>query len=100
MPTEIDPVVGNWYYHLDKGQRFTVVAIDEDARTVEMQHFDGDLEEIGLDDWYRQDIDLSEAPENWAGPADISEPDDLGTEVTDTKATDWTEPGEEFRKSE
>ena len=29
MSTEVDPIVGNWYQHLDKGQRFLVVAFDE-----------------------------------------------------------------------
>ena len=57
MPTESAPIVGNWYRHLDKGQKFEVVAIDEDARIVETQHFDGDIEEIDLDDWYELDIE-------------------------------------------
>ena len=26
MPTDVDPIAGNWYCHLDKGQRFLVVA--------------------------------------------------------------------------
>ncbi|WP_455198264.1 DUF6763 family protein [Kaarinaea lacus] len=29
MSTEVDPIVGNWYQHLDKGQRFLVVAFDD-----------------------------------------------------------------------
>ncbi len=98
MPTEIDPIVDNWYYHLDKGQRFYVVAVDQDAGVVEIQHFDGDLEEISLDNWYDMDIALSEAPENWSGAMDIAEQDDLGTEITDTSLDDWTEPLQELRK--
>ncbi|MGJ0483765.1 MAG: DUF6763 family protein, partial [Methylomicrobium sp.] len=53
MKNEADPIVGNWYQHLDKGQAFQVVAVDEDAGAVELQHFDGDVEEIDLDAWYR-----------------------------------------------
>ena len=30
MPTEADPILGNWYRHLDKGQKFWVVALNED----------------------------------------------------------------------
>ncbi|MDF9392366.1 MULTISPECIES: DUF6763 family protein [Methylococcus] len=101
MNSEADPIVGNWYRHLDKGQSFTVVAIDDDARTVEIQHFDGDLEEIDLDTWYLLPIELIEEPENWSGPLDVAELDDLGgTEITDTCPEDWSEPLEEIVKQE
>lgn len=97
MPTDIDPIVGNWYLHLDKGQRFQVVALDEDRGTVETQHFDGDLEEVDTTIWYTMDIELSEEPENWSGPLDIGEQDDYGTEITDTTQEDWMEPLTEIK---
>ena len=98
MPNELDPLVGQWYAHLDKGQRFYVAAVNDKDETVAVQHFDGDLEEYSLDEWRDLDIDLSEEPENWSGPLDMAEQDDLGTEVTDTQADDWSEPGEDFRR--
>ena len=100
MSTEIDPVVDNWYTHLDKGQRFIVTAVNEDEGTVEIQHFDGDLEEIEINDWYNMDIEVCEEPENWSGPLDIAEIDDFGTEVTDTSKDVWTEPLQQFRKTD
>ena len=100
MPTEADPIIGTWYCHLDKGQRFFVVAVDERARTVEVQHFDGDVEEFDLSTWYQLDIEVCEAPENWSGPLDIDNVDDLGTEITDTRASDWNEPLGEFGSKE
>jgi hypothetical protein len=101
MKNEADPIVGNWYQHLDKGQAFQVVAVDEDACTVELQHFDGDVEEIDLDVWYRLPVELIEEPENWSGPFDVGEMDDLtGTEVTDTAVAEWTETLEEIVKPE
>jgi hypothetical protein len=45
----IDPIVGDWY--ASHGQLFEVVAVDEDERVIEVQHADGDLEEIDQDDW-------------------------------------------------
>jgi hypothetical protein len=45
----IEPIVGDWYS--SHGQQFEVVAIDERERVVDVQHADGDLEEIDLDDW-------------------------------------------------
>jgi hypothetical protein len=98
MPNEIDPIVDNWYSHLDKGQRFYVVAVDAGGGLVEIQHFDGDLEEIEYDEWYGMDIVPCEAPENWSGPSDIAEQDDYGTEITDTQAADWSEPLQELKK--
>lgn len=97
MPNTFDPIVNQWYYHLDKGQRFFVTAVDEDSGTVEIQHFDGDVEEMSLEEWQELDIDLSVAPENWAGPMDIGERDDLGTDVSETSSGDWNEPGEDYR---
>ena len=92
MTNEIDPVVDNWYMHLDKGQRFQVTDVSEADGTVEIQLFDGDLEEIELSSWYEMDIELCEEPENWSGPIDVDEIDDYGTEITETTLEDWTEP--------
>ena len=96
MTTEFDPIVDNWYYHLGKGQRFRVVAMDEESQTVEVQYFDGTLDEHELEIWYQLDIEPCEAPENWSGPQDIDNVDDLGTEITDTSPSDWDEPLNEF----
>jgi hypothetical protein len=98
MKNEFDPRVDQWYTYIDKGQRFYVTALDEERATVELQHFDGDLEELSLDEWRDLKIELSEEPENWTGALDIAEQDDLGTEITDTGPDDWAEPGEEYRR--
>lgn len=45
----IEPVVGEWYE--SHGQRFEVVALDDAERVIEIQHADGDLEEIEVVDW-------------------------------------------------
>ena len=97
MTNEVDPIVDNWYQHLDKGQRFYVVAINEDEGLVEIQYFDSTLEEIELDAWPALDIEPAEEPENWSGSLDIAEIDDLGTDVTDTTAADWDAPLQEVR---
>jgi len=96
MPIDTEPLIGLWYQHLDKGQRFQVVAVDEDDGTIEIQHFDGDIEEVDLDNWYSMELTLCDAPENWSGPLDIGELDDYGTEITDTSADEWEEPLQEF----
>lgn len=96
MPTQADPIIGNWYCHLDKGQRFRVVAIDERKETVEVQNFDGNLDEYEMESWYQLVIEPCEAPESWSGSLDIGNVDDLGTDITDTKTSDWNEPLDVF----
>jgi hypothetical protein len=92
MANNVQPIIDHWYQHLDKGQAFQVVDVDDHARLIEIQHFDGDLEEISLEDWYQMEIDAAEDPENWSGIFDVSELDDLGTDITDTATEDWTAP--------
>ena len=92
MATEADPVVGTWYRHLDKGQEFEVVAVNEDENIVEVQHFDGDVEEFDLEQWYDLDIEPTETPENWSGPYDMGEPDDLAPRDTEMQPEDWEAP--------
>jgi hypothetical protein len=99
MPTNQEPVVSQWYQHLDKGQQFFVTAVDENDATVEIQHFDGDVDEMDLDDWRQLDIEPIEPPEDWTGPVDKVVRDDLGYSETDMTPEDWAEPLEEKVRS-
>ena len=92
MPTALKPVISQWYRHRDKGQHFYVTALDEAEGTVETQHFDGDLEEMDFDDWRQLSIETIEPPEDWTGPVDDVERDDLGYSETDMTSEDWDEP--------
>lgn len=78
MGTRLHPVVGQWYSHRDKGDLFQVVAVDEEDGTVEIQEFDGALDELDLDEWYQQSLEAAEQPEDWSGPVDDVEPDEFG----------------------
>ncbi|MDH5257753.1 MAG: hypothetical protein OEX07_07085 [Gammaproteobacteria bacterium] len=100
MKTELDPIVDNWYFHLDKGSKFKVVAVDDDEKLIEIQNYDGDIEEITKANWRNLKIELCEEPQNWAGALDVSEIDDLGTEITDTSEDDWKEIEEKFSQSD
>jgi len=95
MTTMHKPVISQWYRHLDKGQQFYVTAIDDAEGTVEIQHFDGDVEEVDFDDWRMLAIEPIEPPEDWTGPVDDVERDDLGYSETDMSEEDWSEPLEE-----
>lgn len=93
--TEYEPIANQWYRHLDKGFQFQVVAVDEDERIVEIQYFDGDLEQLDLDAWAEMDLELIQPPEDWTGSVDDVETDDLGYTETDMSERDWSKPLEE-----
>jgi hypothetical protein len=99
MDKEFDPIIGNWYRHLDKGQMFRVIAFDDSDATIELQHFDGDIEEVSLTAWRAMDLEVSEAPEDWTGPMDDIERDDLGySSETAMSGEDWRAPLQEVRR--
>ena len=50
---KVQPAIGEWYRFLD-GDEFEVVAIDEDDGTIEVQYFDGTVEELESADWALQ----------------------------------------------
>lgn len=89
MPNELDPIVEQWYLRRDKGELFRVVAVDAATRCIEIQSFGGDVEELEADAWREMDIELTEAPEDWTGPFDDIETDDLGLTETDMSPRDW-----------
>jgi hypothetical protein len=68
-----------------------VTAIDEEAGTIEIQSFDGDLDELDRETWWASPLELAEEPENWTGPVEV-EPDDLDNAETVMTAADWSEP--------
>ena len=53
------PVVGMWYAR-PGGDAFEVVAIDRDDRTIEIQYFDGTVEELDVDEWREEEIRAAE----------------------------------------
>lgn len=68
------PGIGDWY-RLTGGELFEVVALDEDDGTIEIQYFDGTIEEMDVEDWDTQwdegALESAEAPEDWSGSVDI-----------------------------
>ena len=70
------PVIGQWFRR-PNGTLFEVVAIDESAMTVEIQQFDGTIDEVDIERW--ADLLLTEvsAPEDISGSLDM-DPEDYG----------------------
>jgi hypothetical protein len=73
---EYEPTVGQWYEDLENDETFQVLRVDEDREIVEIQHLDGDIEELDVDGWAELDLELSEEPEGWSGSRAEKEEDD------------------------
>lgn len=68
------PVIGQWFRR-PNGTLFEVVAIDEADRTVELQQFDGTIDEVDVDAWPEMFLVEVSAPEDWSGFADMGPED-------------------------
>ncbi len=68
------PAIGQWFQR-PTGVLFEVVAVDEGERTVEIQQFDGTIDEIDVESWTEWLVTEVAAPEDWSGSVDM-EPED------------------------
>jgi len=68
------PVIGQWFTR-PNGTLFEVVAIDEEAMTVEVQQFDGTVDEFDIERWPDLLLTEASAPEDWSGSVDM-DPED------------------------
>jgi hypothetical protein len=92
------PLVGSWYRNPD-GSLFEVVAVDEDDATIELQHFDGTIEEVDFEAWPGLLIESVGAPEDWSGSVDMDPEDFVGTQQSDSPPT-WQDPLEFLDQAE
>lgn len=89
MPNFTRPVIGEWYKEVHMSNVFEVIALDEKNHTVEIQDFDGSVDEIDIEQWYILNLETTTQPEDCSGALDVGELDDFGTEITDTNPEDW-----------
>jgi hypothetical protein len=89
LPT---PTVGDWYQDRD-GELFEVVALDADDKTIEVQFFDGTLQELDSGDWLTMSPEAVEAPEDWTGSMDV-DPEDHDEEVELRITPAWVGAGQ------
>ena len=70
MTNILVPQIGAWFESIN-GDKFEIVATEEQDSTLEIQHFDGAVEEIDIDSWKEMEVRPIEAPEDWSGSLDI-----------------------------
>lgn len=91
MLNRLEPAVGEWYRN-EQGAVFEVVAYEEDAGIIEIQYFDGAVEELDIDSWYGQMLTKSAEPEDWSGPFDDLVADDMGDTEAARHHDEWANP--------
>jgi hypothetical protein len=77
MINRIAAAPGQWYLDRESGDVFQVVSVDGEG-SIDIQHTDGSLEETSVDDWVARTLVGCEQPEDWVGPFDDLEADDIG----------------------
>ncbi len=71
--------IGDWYQNM-VGDTLEVVALDTGDGTIEVQFYDGTIEEYDLDTWDKLKLQPAEPPEDWSGSLDLSG-DDYGVDL-------------------
>ena len=96
MAKSTDPIIDQWYHYPQKAQKFMVTATDDDAETIEIQYFDGTIDEFEFTTWYAMEVEPVAAPEDWTGPMDnIELDDDFDQDDSEVQSDDWSSPYEE-----
>ena len=85
------PLIGSWYRH-PNGNLFEVVAVDEEDATIELQHFDGTIDEVDLETWPGLLIESVGAPEDWSGSVDMDPEDFVGSSEQSELPAGWHDP--------
>jgi hypothetical protein len=65
------PEIGAWY-RLASGETFEVVAWDPAEQTIEVQYYDGAIEEYDFENWGELELHPAKPPEDWSGSMDVS----------------------------
>lgn len=76
------PSIGQWFRR-PNGSMLEVVAIDEKDNTVEVQFFDGTIDEVEIEAWADQRLTEAAAPEDWSGSVDMDPEDYVGKRSSD-----------------
>jgi len=77
------PEPAQWY-QLPDGTVFMITAMDDDDDSIEIQYFDGAIEEWDLDLWSRAEAVPIDEPEDASGPFDEPNYVELGADETYT----------------
>ena len=92
------PTIGQWFRR-PNGTLLEVVAVDEDDGTIEIQLFDGTIDEIDIDTWPEQFLVEVSAPEDWSGSVDM-DPEDYKGRSNEEMPAGFHDPLEFIEKTD
>ena len=75
---QIIPRIDQWYLDPKSDRSFTVIDFDEEEGIIEIQYFDGEVDELDMEEWEEMSLEEVAQPEDWTCPMDEVERDDLG----------------------
>ncbi len=87
MKLEPTPRIGDWYRNTT-GETFEIVARDDDDETLELQYYDGTVEELDAESWDYIHPEPIEPPEDWSGSMDLPREDSQRPEMW-SETEDW-----------
>lgn len=90
MTLKTTPEVGDWYQNTS-GESFEIVAYDAIQGLIEIQYFDGTVEEIDMESWHEQMFMPIEPPEDWSGSLDMDR-QDYGVDLEDSYHLSFENP--------
>ena len=97
MSSELTPRIGDWYKNT-LGDAFEIVAQDEEDDTLELQYYDGTVEELDLEAWGSMHPQPIEPPEDWTGSMDVAREDVQGFDK-EGETEDWMSELERMDRS-
>lgn len=74
--TTARPSIGSWYQD-NLGQTFCIVAYDEQEFSIDIQYYNGDIEDIDTETWSYMDAMQISAPKDWTASYDMNDQDQL-----------------------
>ncbi len=71
MLKRVLPELGAWYQDIERDLLFKIIDLDEDVGFIAAQHFDGEIEELDLESFFKMPLKCAEPPEDWTGPYEL-----------------------------
>lgn len=90
--------IGTWF-QTQENNYLEVVAYDPDEGTIEVQFYDGTVEEYDLETWSALHLSPAEPPEDWSGSLDVSG-DDYGVDLDRPAGDTHANPLDELDKAD
>ena len=87
IPLEPEPTIGQWYQDAQH-RYFEVVASDEES--IEIQFYDGNIEEIDMDSWTLLSVKSAAEPNDGLSPFEELDFNQSGISEESFQSPDWS----------